>query len=313
MRFTDYPIRGIDLSEHNGKVDFSKLKSAGASFYILRAGYGRTTDKRFVENWQKADQFRMAYWYLDYYSNWYNPKSQAYGISDYEWGAEQARRACALGKPIIWIDVESGGSSYSPNIYTCWNRVEKMLDGWFFELDRLTSIKNGIYNSVGMLSKFSDRFRDRNLWVAWYNESVNTYDVLYAVKKNGWRGKCLIWQYSSDGDINGDGAPDGRIFGTESNALDLNIWMQSPQEWKDFSREMILHEPEFELDKIGKHAVTLVRLNVRKEPKLSASIWDTAPVGIRFEVLEVKGDWVRVGWNQWVISRLGGVEYLRFD
>jgi len=29
------------------------------------------------------------------------------------------------------------------------------------------------------------------------------------------------------------------------------------------------------------------------------------------DVLEVKGDWCRVGWNQWVMNKYDGEDYLR--
>jgi len=44
-------IHGVDLSVHNGTVDFSNLKNSGkANFAILRAGYGKLAsqkDKKF--------------------------------------------------------------------------------------------------------------------------------------------------------------------------------------------------------------------------------------------------------------------------
>lgn len=62
-------MKGIDLSHHNGEVDFSKLKSQGIDFVILRAGYGRYTkqkDSRFEENYLEAKKNGLhvgAYWY----------------------------------------------------------------------------------------------------------------------------------------------------------------------------------------------------------------------------------------------------------
>ena len=32
---------GIDVSVHNGNIDFNKVKAAGKSFVMIRAGYGR--------------------------------------------------------------------------------------------------------------------------------------------------------------------------------------------------------------------------------------------------------------------------------
>jgi uncharacterized protein YgiM (DUF1202 family) len=54
----------------------------------------------------------------------------------------------------------------------------------------------------------------------------------------------------------------------------------------------------------------LVNLNIRKGAGTGYGIWATAPKGTKLDVLEVKGDWVRVGWNQWALSKYNGVRYL---
>ena len=44
-------ILGIDVSTHNGTLDWAKLKAAGVQFAIIRAGYGRyQVDSQFVNN-----------------------------------------------------------------------------------------------------------------------------------------------------------------------------------------------------------------------------------------------------------------------
>lgn len=44
-------IYGIDVSEHNGTLDWAKIKSSGISFAIIRTGYGKSyTDKQFAAN-----------------------------------------------------------------------------------------------------------------------------------------------------------------------------------------------------------------------------------------------------------------------
>ena len=57
-------------------------------------------------------------------------------------------------------------------------------------------------------------------------------------------------------------------------------------------------------------AVTLVNLNIRKGAGTSFTVWATAPKGTLLDALEVKGDWVRVGWQQWCMSQYNGVRYL---
>lgn len=60
---------GLDLSVHNGAVDFNAIKEAGHNFVILRAGYGSSIsqkDKKFEEYYKAAKAAGLkvgAYWY----------------------------------------------------------------------------------------------------------------------------------------------------------------------------------------------------------------------------------------------------------
>lgn len=46
---------GIDVSEHNGKIDWKEIAEAGVRFAIIRAGYGSAyLDSRFYENVNRA-------------------------------------------------------------------------------------------------------------------------------------------------------------------------------------------------------------------------------------------------------------------
>ena len=62
-------MKGIDVSVHNGKIDWQKVRAAGIDFAILRAGYGRLAsqkDDRFEENYAGAKAAGIpvgAYWY----------------------------------------------------------------------------------------------------------------------------------------------------------------------------------------------------------------------------------------------------------
>lgn len=60
---------GIDVSVHNGNIDFNKVKAAGKSFVMIRAGYGRYMNQKdtcFEQNYSRAKAAGMhigAYWY----------------------------------------------------------------------------------------------------------------------------------------------------------------------------------------------------------------------------------------------------------
>lgn len=60
--------KGIDVSEHNGDINFSAVKAAGIEFAMIRAGYGWTyQDKKFEQNvngFLKEGIKVGAYWFL---------------------------------------------------------------------------------------------------------------------------------------------------------------------------------------------------------------------------------------------------------
>ena len=48
-------ILGIDVSEHNGALDWAKIKASGVQFAIIRTGYGVShVDNYFEKNIQGA-------------------------------------------------------------------------------------------------------------------------------------------------------------------------------------------------------------------------------------------------------------------
>lgn len=53
--WTEYPVRGVDLSSHNGDVDFDRLRDAGYKFVMLKATEGVSfVDKKFADNYREA-------------------------------------------------------------------------------------------------------------------------------------------------------------------------------------------------------------------------------------------------------------------
>ena len=62
-------IKGIDVSTHQGNIDWSKVAQSGVQFAILRAGYGRESsqkDSRFESYYVEAKAAGIpvgAYWY----------------------------------------------------------------------------------------------------------------------------------------------------------------------------------------------------------------------------------------------------------
>lgn len=232
LLFSSFALKGIDVSQFNGTIDWSKITKEKCDFVIIRAGLGRVKDARFDANWAGAKTSvgvaRSPYWYMDYYSN-HKSGSSVYGISDEAWGTEQAENCWRFYKDdsadagIVFVDMESASSSVAPAITIVWVRAQTIAKADLQRLDQLNGKFNGIYCSLDLVKKFDDWFKDRPLWVAWYNEKQSLESVLAAVRAAGWRGPVVIWQYASHGDTNGNGVGDGRtLFGAAYATMDLN-------------------------------------------------------------------------------------------
>ncbi len=308
IKFNDFKIKGIDVSGYNDLVDWDKVKANGVDFCGIRAGYGNTVDYRFRYNWEasKGKVHRFAYWYLDYYSNWYNPQSPFYGLSDELWGKQQANNCWNLLKKendgiITFLDIESGGASYSPPIYSATAHVQGIAKAFLLELDKLSGLINGIYCSYGILSWFASWFKNRPLWVAWYTDYQTSTSVLSNVAKQGWTGKCGIWQYASDGDIDDDGVGDGKKVGSSYNFLDLNGWILSESEYENFVKGATPEpeEPEEPEKPLFQVRVIISSLNIRNCPSTSCPSIGKAIYNKIYNVYATSGDWMRIGEGQW--------------
>ena len=168
-------IKGVDISEHNGSVNFSTLKNNGVEFVIIRMGYGSNytnqDDKRFAENVKKAEAAGMpwgAYLY-SYAKNTSMAKSEA----------EHALRLLKGKTPLygVWYDVEDPQLSGVDVVATSQTFCDAMEDAGYYA---------GIYASLSWLngSLNSSKLDKYDKWVAQWNSSC-TYKKAYG-----------IWQYT---------------------------------------------------------------------------------------------------------------------
>lgn len=179
---TDKPLsNGIDLSCHNGSVEWSKIKT---DFVILRAGYGKEItqkDDRFEEYYESAKAHNIpvgAYWY------------------SYAMDEDEARQeadvflAVIKGKQFeypVFYDVEEkkqfelGKEKLSAIIRAFLERVEAA--GYFV----------GLYGSASSLVTHTENdIKSRYaVWLAHWTERTN------------YSGDYDIWQYSCNGKVDG--------------------------------------------------------------------------------------------------------------
>ncbi len=181
---------GIDISTWQGhEVDFQKIREQGYSFVILRAGFARTKDDTFEENYTRAKAAGLNVGVYLY--------SYAHDGGDaYE--EAQALKGWLAGKQLeypVYFDLED------PEIHEPMGKEEltgialSFLDamaaeGWLV----------GLYSSRSWLSSKIDTDRVCAKYECWLAQYWNTgsYDTY-----GDYDGICGMWQYSSSGKVEG--------------------------------------------------------------------------------------------------------------
>lgn len=257
-------MKGIDVSKHNGSIDFNAVKASGVEFVIIRAGYGmydNQKDPKFEENYAGAKAAGLhvgAYWY-----------SYAKSSREAEVEADVCLRVIG-GKQFdfpIYFDIEDpsqsglGIENITNMVISFCDKVEK--NGYFV----------GVYANTDWFTNRIDRARtDRfTKWLADYRSNYNT-----TLPRD-------IHQYTSSGAVPGiSGRVDlnncTRDFPSEILAAGLN----------GYSSGTALSEVVIE--------ATVRELNVRNTPNVYGAVIGTITKGQGMKVLDDMGggSWVRV-------------------
>lgn len=208
-RFSGEVINGIDVSSHNGKIDWD-IASKEVDFAFIRAGYRGYSngnilpDKKMKENLKNANENNLPVG-VYFYSQAINEKE---AVEEAEF-VIKAIRKYDIGLPIV-IDFEYAADKTgkhtgrlfeanltqeeATNIVNAFcNRVEK--SGY----NSAVYASTYFYNSVFETKKLN---KSITLWVADYNEELT------------YKGDFDIWQYTNKGKCNG----------VTSKNVDLNHW-----------------------------------------------------------------------------------------
>ena len=180
----DAMMKGIDVSVHNGTIDWQKVKDTGIDFAILRAGYGRfesQKDTKFEDNYAGAKAVGMpigAYWY-------------SYATTPDE--AKQEAEVC--------ISILNGKQFEYPI---------------FFDLEEKSALNTGKENCSAMVKAFCDALENAGYYAGFYmsrspltthiTEEVQKRYALWVAEWNStlnYSGSVGLWQFSSRGFVNG--------------------------------------------------------------------------------------------------------------
>ena len=197
---------GVDVSKHNGIINWDALVNKGVTYAIIRVGWYSTTrntfmiDEQFERNYNeaKARNIKIGAYTFSYAQNYSEGRKEA----------EETIKALGnktLDLP-VFIDVEDSK----------WTRdvgVEPLTDASvaFCDYAREKGYLSGVYASASWLNNKlnKDRLNNYVIWLASYtgDSSNGDHQIFYNFNSlpryPSYSGRYSIWQYSSSGYLDG--------------------------------------------------------------------------------------------------------------
>lgn len=194
-------IVGIDVSEHNGSIDWKKVKESGIDFAFLRIGWrgftegGIYKDETFEENYQKAKEndIKIGVYFFSQATTVQEAKEEALFVKE-----QLASKNIQL--PVAY-DYETVENKEGRANHLNKEQVSENASAFFAELENKYQVM--IYANTPLLKLYDQELLDKYpLWFAQFYHKPETQH------------NFEIWQYSETGVVDGI-----------SKATDLNIMM----------------------------------------------------------------------------------------
>lgn len=177
-------IKGIDVSKHQGSINWSKVKQSGIEFAILRIGYGGSApvkDEQFENNYKnaRANGIKVGVYLYSYADSDSDIKKEYEAVINWLGGR-------ALDLP-VYFDVEDKKmSSLSKSTLSSYVKTfcDKIEDAGYWA---------GIYANKSWLETKLDMnaLKDYTVWLAQWTSNPT------------YKGSYAMWQYTSDGAVAG--------------------------------------------------------------------------------------------------------------
>lgn len=181
-------IKGLDVSEFQGEVDWERVKAAGYKFAMLRAGYGyNTIDKQFRRNASEYNRIGLpvgVYWFCYAFS-----PEKAVQEAD---GCIDIISEYRLDYPVCY-DIEQASADY----------IEKQ--GVSFTPALAKNVVKSFCDRIEAKGYYAMFYTNRNFLDTYLGTELSKrYAYWYARYADRFDGTdCGIWQYTSTGSVPG--------------------------------------------------------------------------------------------------------------
>lgn len=196
----------IDISFWQGDVDFTKVATE-VDLIIMRAAYGTSTDKKFVEYAEACRANKIPYGAYSYLT--------AGTVERAEKEAEYFYKVASLQKPLFYVlDVEYEAQTEQT--------TDAVVNAFYKKLRSMGAKKIGLYaNRKRPFMKDETVNQFDFLWVPRYGQNNGRADATHYPPKHS----CDLWQYTSKGSVSGikGNVDTNMLYG---NRYDLNWFLE---------------------------------------------------------------------------------------
>jgi lysozyme len=207
VRFSDpskekYPVRGIDVSEYQGEIDWQILSGQDIAFAFIKATEGsQDTDPRFAYNWEHAAETNIRIGAYHFFSFSSPGKDQASNF------ITVVNKADGMLPPVV--DIE---------LYGSFKRSPKSVDEVLPELNDLVNALEEAYHAKPIFYAtkavydlyIADKYSEYPLWI----RSVHANPSV-----KGW----TFWQYSDRSKLPG--------YNGKEPYIDMNLYNGTMEEF----------------------------------------------------------------------------------
>ncbi len=205
-----YEVRGVDVSEYQGEVDWDRIKDQGISFAFIKATEGsKSKDEYFDRNFEKLKNMDMLLGVYHFFSFETEGEEQA---QNYINTVGHIENDDSIFIPIIDIEYYSYYKKAKP--YKEWiiEELQTMLD----DLENTYRIKPMIYTTMGFYDDYiNGNFSDYDIWIRDIVTKPN-------LENRDWR----FWQYTGKGRLDG--------YSGEEKFIDLNVFNGTKEDFDSF-------------------------------------------------------------------------------
>ena len=208
-----FEVKGIDVSEYQGEVDWDKIKEQNIDFAFIKATEGsKGKDDSFDKNYEKLKNMDMLLGLYHFFSFESLGEEQA---DNYIKVVGNIKNDESLILPIIDIEYYSYYKKAKPDKEWVTKELQKMLD----KLEKTYRVKPIIYTTMEFYQEYIEgEFLEYDIWI----RNILTKPDL---ENREWK----FWQYTGRGKLEG--------YNGEEKYIDLNVFNGSKEDFENYIKE----------------------------------------------------------------------------